>query len=61
MIITGMGIIGENFVQEPCYGRVQEPFTTGYFVTGMHTRMQVLLRLHKLFEGYARVQEAEYR
>ena len=45
MIITGMGIIGENFVQEPCYGRVQEPFTTGYFVTGMHTHMQVLLRL----------------
>lgn len=41
---------------------VQEPFTTGYYVTGMHTRMQVLiLRLRVFIEDFPLVPEAEYR
>lgn len=42
--------------------RVQEPFTTGYYVTGIHTRMQVLmLRLRVFIEDIPRVPEAKYR
>lgn len=53
--------LSEKKKQATC-SRVHEPFTTGYYVTGMHTRKKVLmLRLQIFTEDIPRVPEAEYR